>query len=432
MSSLLLSRLSKLSLRKQPALGRHLVGARFLSETPLCHIYGIEHCGYSRDDYGRPRYPEIGRLMITDFTGPSCWTKVLEKTVRMDLMTETGTMGASHGWAFTLRYGGIPHLLDDLNPGVSDSDGCEISLPDLVTLPHCQTKLVTNVAMSSSSPHDEDCILAIKFAGPQLSLIRPAQEKKEWVNIKIEDPSFFSSRVMYSKRDKKFAMPASEGTHIGYWDLGENLEKPKAQEFCDFFTPELLKSEWERLDSCVTSVELVESRTTDEMFMVKRFTERNGFNDGRMEERRIWVFRQDSSSTWCSTENIGDLCIFLSNAEPFCLKASSHQKCKNSIYFIDKSERGIFILGDKYKTSNFNKFTAPYFIPPQSYLDANLTLTSSLPLTLFHLNLTSMLIVAMDLILPKPCMTPTTSASIFMYSLLSFFAFAFTIWKWKF
>ncbi|KAL0806095.1 hypothetical protein Bca101_098587 [Brassica carinata] len=289
----------------------------------------------------------------------------------MDLMTETGTMGASHGWAFTLRYGGIPHLLDDLNPGVSDSDGCEISLPDLVTLPHCQTKLVTNVAMSSSSPHDEDCILAIKFAGPQLSLIRPAQEKKEWVNIKIEDPSFFSSRVMYSKRDKKFAMPASEGTHIGYWDLGENLEKPKAQEFCDFFTPELLKSEWERLDSCVTSVELVESRTTDEMFMVKRFTERNGFNDGRMEERRIWVFRQDSSSTWCSTENIGDLCIFLSNAEPFCLKASSHQKCKNSIYFIDKSERGIFILGDKYKTSNFNKFTAPYFIPPQSYLDAN-------------------------------------------------------------
>ncbi|CAG7903219.1 unnamed protein product [Brassica rapa] len=100
-------------------LQRHLVGARFLSETPLCHIYGVEHCGYSQAHYGRPRYPQIGRLMITDFTGPSCWTKVLEKTVRMDLMTETGTMGASHGWAFTLRYGGIPHLVDDLNPGVS-------------------------------------------------------------------------------------------------------------------------------------------------------------------------------------------------------------------------------------------------------------------------------------------------------------------------
>ena len=353
---------------------RHLVGARFLSETPLCHIYGIEHCGYSRDDYGRPRYPEIGRLMITDFTGPSCWTKVLEKTVRMDLMTETGTMGASHGWAFTLRYGGIPHLLDDLNPGVSDSDGCEISLPDLVTLPHCQTKLVTNVAMSSSSPHDEDCILAIKFAGPQLSLIRPAQENKEWVNIKIEDPSFFSSRAMYSNRDKKFAMPASEGTHIGYWDLGENLEKPK---LCrnGLYTPQLLQSEWEELDLCCTVEELVESRSTQEMFMIKRFRKRNNNKGGRMEEHQIWVFKQGLNRCnplqWCYTNDIGDLCIFLSKSEPFCLKASSHQKCQNSIYFIDKSERGIFTLGGKCKTSNFSNFTAPYFIPPQSYLNAN-------------------------------------------------------------
>ncbi|KAG2324534.1 hypothetical protein Bca52824_007262 [Brassica carinata] len=342
MSSLLLSRLSKLSLRKQPALGRHLVGARFLSETPLCHIYGIEHCGYSRDDYGRPRYPEIGRLMITDFTGPSCWTKVLEKTVRMDLMTETGTMGASHGWAFTLRYGGIPHLLDDLNPGMSESDGCRISLPDLVTLPHCQTKLVTN------------------FAGPQLSLCRPAQKNDKWVNIRIEDPGLFSSRVIIRDApDKKFAMPSSEGAHTGYLDLGENSEKPKGQHFYEFHNLELLPSDWERLDSCRTSVELVESRTTDEMFMVKRFKERNGYDGERMEEYRIWVFKQDSYSQWYHTKNIGDLCIFLS------------ENAKKSIYFLDKNERGIFIISDKHKTSNFNSFTAPYFIPPQSYLDVN-------------------------------------------------------------
>ncbi|KAJ4907288.1 hypothetical protein Rs2_10946 [Raphanus sativus] len=254
----------------------------------------------------------IGRLMITDFSGPSCWTRVLEKTVPLNLIRETGTKGASYGWIFTLKEDGTkPRLVDDLNPGVSESDGCEISLPDLVTLPHCQTRLVTNVAMSSSSPHDENCILAVKFAGPQLSLCRPAQENNKWVNIRIDDPGFFSSRVMYSKRDKKFAMPSfGGGSFIGYWDLGENLEKPKGQHFSDYDNPELLPSHWERLDSCCTSVELVESRATDEMFMIKRFRE-NGYNDGRMEEYRIWVFKQvDSSSQWFYIKNIEDLCIF--------------------------------------------------------------------------------------------------------------------------
>ncbi|KAF2582727.1 hypothetical protein F2Q68_00001998 [Brassica cretica] len=367
MSSLLLSRLSRLCLRKPPALGvRHLVGARFLSETPLCHIYGAEHCGENWIE------GEIGRLMITDFSGPSCWTRVLEKTVPMDMMAETGTMGASHGWVLTSKYG--PYLSDDLNPGVSESDFSGIVLPDFETLPHCQTELVTNVAMSSSSPDDEDCILAVKFVGPQLSLCRPAEKNKKWVNIRIEDPAFFNSRVMYTKRDKKFAMPAYGGTHIGYWDLGENLEKPK---LCrnGLYTPQLLQSEWEELDLCCTVEELVESRSTQEMFMIKRFRKRNNNKGGRMEEHQIWVFKQGLNRCnplqWCYTNDIGDLCIFLSKSEPFCLKASSHQKCQNSIYFIDKSERGIFTLGGKCKTSNFSNFTAPYFIPPQSYLNAN-------------------------------------------------------------
>ncbi|CAH8356266.1 unnamed protein product [Eruca vesicaria subsp. sativa] len=381
MSSLILNRLSRLCLKKPPVLGvRHLVGVRFLSETPLCHIYGVEHC--ENDHANKWRYSNMGRLMITDYSGPSCRTMVLEKTVLMSLMSETGTAGASYGWAFTLDCDGTPCLTNDLNPVVSESDECTIVLPDLVTLPHCQTKLVTNVAMSTSSPHDKDCILAVKFAGPQLSFCRPAQKKKEWVNIKIEDTGFFSSRVMYSKRDKKFAMPSEEGTHIGYWDLGgEDLKIPKNERFPGFNpeliyfgnVPELLMSEWERLESCCRSVELVESRTTGEMFMVKRFRWRNNYEGGRMEEYRIWVFKQSSSSaSWYYTKNIGDLCIFLSNSEPFCLKASSHQKRKNSIYFVDKNERGIFTLGDdKYMTSSFHNFTAPYFIPPQSYLDAN-------------------------------------------------------------
>ncbi|KAJ4906349.1 hypothetical protein Rs2_10007 [Raphanus sativus] len=291
----------------------------------------------------------------------------------MDMMAERGTMGASHGWVLSSKYG--PYLSDDLNPGVSESDSSGIVLPDFETLPHCQTELVTNVAMSSSSPDDEDCILAVKFVGPQLSLCRPAEKNIKWVNIRIEDPSFFNSRVMYSKRDKKFAMPAFGGTHIGYWDLEENVEKPK---LCrnGFNTPQLLQSEWEELDLCSTVEELVESRgSTQEMFMIKRFRKRNNDKGGRMEEYQMWVFKQGlnrfNPRQWCYTNDIGDLCIFLSKSEPFCLKASSHQKCQNSIYFIDKSERGIFTLGDKCKTSNFSNFTAPYFIPPQSYLNAN-------------------------------------------------------------
>lgn len=152
------------------------------------------------------------------------------------------------------------------------------------------------------------------------------------------------------------------------------MEKPK---LCrtGFYTPQLLQSEWEELDLCSTIVELVESRSTQEMFMIKRFRKRNNDKGGRMEEYQMWVFKQGlnrfNPRQWCYTNDIGDLCIFLSKSEPFCLKASSHQKCQNSIYFIDKSERGIFTLGDKCKTSNFSNFTAPYFIPPQSYLNAN-------------------------------------------------------------
>ncbi|CAL9243131.1 unnamed protein product [Arabidopsis halleri] len=238
MRSLFLSRLSRHCLRKPSALVvRHLGGARFLSETPLCHIVGAERCGSTSRD------GDVGKLVISNFSASPCGTKVfekrpppmeffapgcgeevLEKTVPMDLMTETGTIGASHGWVATLKDG-VVRLQDDLNPSASYLDPKRISLPPLVTLPHCQTQLVTNVAMSSSSPEDADCIVAIKFTGPQLSLCRPAQKNPEWVNIRITDPGFFSSRVMYSKKDTMFSMPASGGLHLGSWDLEKHISQ---------------------------------------------------------------------------------------------------------------------------------------------------------------------------------------------------------------
>ncbi|VVB10719.1 unnamed protein product [Arabis nemorensis] len=74
--------------------------------------------------------------------------------------------------------------------------------------------------MSSSSPEEEDCVVAIKFMGPQLSLCRPAQSNSEWTNIRIRNPCFFSSPVMFSQREGMFGIPGAGGHLIGSWDLG--------------------------------------------------------------------------------------------------------------------------------------------------------------------------------------------------------------------
>ncbi|KAJ4875572.1 hypothetical protein Rs2_40590 [Raphanus sativus] len=63
--------------------------------------------------------------------------------------------------------------------------------------------------MSSSSPEDEDCVVDVKFSGPQLSFCRPAQSQPEWTNVKIEDPCFLSSRVIYISKSEPFCVPAS-------------------------------------------------------------------------------------------------------------------------------------------------------------------------------------------------------------------------------
>uniref|UniRef100_A0A1J3GFK7 KIB1-4 beta-propeller domain-containing protein n=3 Tax=Noccaea caerulescens TaxID=107243 RepID=A0A1J3GFK7_NOCCA len=369
-SLLLLSRrLSKLSSPRNP----HFVlsGVRFLSETPLCHIVGAEPCGSTSRD------GEIGRLVITACRESFWQTRTVNKKVPMSLMAETATIGASHGWVATLKDG-VVCLQDDLIPSASDSDPKRISLPPLQTLPHCQTQLVTNVAMSSASPDkDEDCILAVKFLGPQLSLCRPALgDKAEWVNIRVEDPGFFSSRVMYSKRDRMFSMPGSGGKITGSWDLEKHRDKPKLVTWQVPILHEYVQSEWEVLDTCSTTEQLVESRPTGEMFMVKRFRERNNFEGGRMEDRQMMVFKlveyECLGKAFPSpTTDIGDLCIFLSKSEPFCLKASSYGHLRpNSVYYIDDNEMGIFDIERKLNPSGISPYPAPYYIPPQSYLDA--------------------------------------------------------------
>ncbi|KAF2590402.1 hypothetical protein F2Q70_00039519 [Brassica cretica] len=192
--------------------------------------------------------------------------------------------------------------------------------------------------MSSSSPEEEDCVVAIKFFGPPLSLCRPAaQSNSEWINIRIANPCFFSSRVMFSRRDGMFHIPGSGGHLIGSWDLGEHKDHPKIQMLRFHNLAELTMSKLEILHSCSTSEHLVESQTTDE--------EGNGFY----------------------TEDIGDLVIFLSRAEPFCVPASSFPGMyPNRVEIFDVDEIGSVNLATGIVSTRNSTFNAPYFIPPQN------------------------------------------------------------------
>uniref|UniRef100_A0A1J3EW48 KIB1-4 beta-propeller domain-containing protein n=1 Tax=Noccaea caerulescens TaxID=107243 RepID=A0A1J3EW48_NOCCA len=359
MRSLLLSRLSKLSsLRKLPV----VLGVRFLSETPPCHILGAAPCGSNSRD------GEIGRLVVSNYT-ESCWSTMthVEKKVPMSLMTETGTIGASRGWVATLKDG-VVCFQDDLIPSASDSEPKRISLPPLQTLPHCQTQLVTNVAMSSGSPDkDEDCILAVKFLGPQLSLCRPALgDKAEWFNIRVTDPGFFSSRVMYSKRDNMFSMAGSGGKITGSWDLEKHI---LVDTYFPFY-PEFVQSHWDRLCKSCRSEHLVES-PSGETFFVKWYTQRSihrDINSGKALTERFLVFSVSNNKMYRHTRDIGDNCIFLSaKGEPFCLQASLYGLSRNCIYFVGRDDFGeVNIADDVIMAKKTRTSRAPYFIPPPS------------------------------------------------------------------
>ncbi|KAF3572299.1 hypothetical protein F2Q69_00058232 [Brassica cretica] len=77
-----------------------------------------------------------------------------------------------------------------------------IPLPPLTSMLYGQTKVVWNVAMSSSSPHEEDCVVAIKFLGRQLSMCKPGRDHA-WTNRLIPFDCAENSNLMYSKKDQR-------------------------------------------------------------------------------------------------------------------------------------------------------------------------------------------------------------------------------------
>ncbi|KAH0853653.1 hypothetical protein HID58_092997, partial [Brassica napus] len=258
------------------------------------------------------------------------------------------TIGASHGWVASLKDDGILRLHDDLNPVASDTDPKRIQLPPLVTLPHCQTKIVTNVSMSSSSPEDdEDCVVAVKFLGPQLSFCKPAgkSSKPEWTTSR-------SKTLASTPPDNMFRIPGSGGHLIGSLDLCEPNDKLKLQ--CVGFENLPPKLPTPLMDSCCMSQHLVESTSTGETFLVKQYRKTAKIVQGvaQMKTQFLMVFKlddegnavytQDMEISPCSSQCLNHLCPF---------------------YFLSCLVDGFPLVATTGKTD------APYYIPPQNILD---------------------------------------------------------------
>ncbi|CDY15545.1 BnaA08g28290D [Brassica napus] len=240
------------------------------------------------------------------------------KTIPKELKDEE-MIGASHGWGFFYDRRDLSVRMSDIfNPLASKSNPTVIPLPRLTDLPSEQIEQVCNVAMSSPSPlGDEDCVVAIKFSGDQLSLCRPGRDL-EWTNT---------------------STPSHCCIHFFSYHLNdENIEHHKLV-YRDH--PELDQSEWKTLSMCSRREYLVESPSSDERYLVKWYAQgsySSVLNGIDYKTKRFMVFREEETAEgkfMCYTEDIGEMCIFIASNETFCIPASSCPGLKPStIYFM--------------------------------------------------------------------------------------------------
>ncbi|XP_020887090.1 uncharacterized protein LOC110229995 [Arabidopsis lyrata subsp. lyrata] len=306
--SLLLNKPSKLCLGK-PALIRssHFLSNGFSSSSLQFPPFSINGCGI------------VIRRNVTKGRH-TC----LAKKVPVDEDEYEIIWPAYPGVLATFNHDGVLGFYDSTSTLESEYPK-QFSSPPFVTLPRCQTQIITNV-VASSPLDDEDCVVAVKFLGPQLSFFRPALGNSSgWTNVRIENPCFYSSEVMFSKKDGMFRIPGSGGHLIGSWDLHTHKQTPpKIQRLRLRNLPERTKTQRELLESCCTSVFLVESQSTDETFLVKWFKKTLG---KIMRTKGVMVFRLDHKGNAIYTQDIGDLFIFLSRHGISCEPAAEAIPC---------------------------------------------------------------------------------------------------------
>lgn len=233
-------------------------------------------------------------------------------------------------------------------------------MPPVDALQNCQTKVLCNVAMSSSPlDYDEDWVVGIKFFGRQLNLCRPYRDlTAAWTAISIPSRIFQNSNLMYSKRDKKFYLPAPGSNYLCSWDLNfkqDDDNNPKIHKYLYANQPKLSQSEYDRLDLCSKAEHWVES-ASGERFLVKCYS----FVSPSPEKEPVFMVYREEETTqggryMCYTEDIGDVCIFLSEIDPFCLEASSCPGLKPNSIYVREPVFGVYDI----PTRNIRHFEGP-------------------------------------------------------------------------
>ncbi|ESQ49099.1 hypothetical protein EUTSA_v10021985mg [Eutrema salsugineum] len=252
----------------------------------------------------------------------------------------TSPIGSSRGWLATMKKRDSTVSLIN----ILDKPSKTISLPPLIK---DETERLLNVSVSSES--EEDCVVAARFYGSRLSLCRLGDS--EWTRIDVPCPDFRLSPVMYSDRDRKFYLNSCSSDYTGPTDFTSKsgLVSPPVSGYVRFPL-----SNFPKLDNALSlqrinvQQQLVQSPSGESfivLWAVDSFTSKGEavewedemFNqdDILIKTHKIMVFRQDTEKgIGAYTEDIGDLCIFVGENEPFCLSASDYPGLKpNSVYF---------------------------------------------------------------------------------------------------
>ncbi|KFK44841.1 hypothetical protein AALP_AA1G309500 [Arabis alpina] len=320
-----------------------------------------------------PDGENVGEVLLYDVS--KCKLVTSPTKAYPKALDESALVGASHGWGFfSDRQDRLMVISDLLNPFASKSKPKMIPLPQFTSLPNCQTQVVCNVAMSSSpEPYDKDWTVGVKFLGKQLSLCMPRKDLR-WTNISVPFESSDYSSLMYSKKDKRFYLPAPGSNYLCSWDLNFKKDnKPQFHELVLHNLPNMRRPRWKVSDSYCREDHYVES-PSGECFLVKWYSSYSP--DGTIVPT-VMVFREedtkDGRKNMCYTQNIGDLCIFISKGEDFCVPASSKPRLHPN---------SVFLNGRLFATLNMTEATvgcyeypegtpdripySPYWLPPFS------------------------------------------------------------------
>ncbi|VVA96713.1 unnamed protein product [Arabis nemorensis] len=282
---------------------------------------------------------------------------------------ESRKIGSSRGWLASMnKKDSTVHLTNTKTT---------ISLPPLT---RDKFEPLVNVSVSSAN---EDFVIAVKFYGSRLCLCRVGDS--EWTRVDVPCPSFHSSTVMFSERDRRFYLNNCNPDYTGPTDFTPGSLTPVCGYKRFFFSnfpsemPEMRHSRF-RIQQ-----QLVESSSSGQSFIVCWFVERctnkgevvpwedKSYNkkDLCKKTHKIMVFRQDQEQgVGPYTDDIGDLCIFLGDNEAFCLSSKDYPGLNpNSVYFAGHgSGFGVCDLASRTIRRYLSDSTPPrgrlFWIPP--------------------------------------------------------------------